>query len=99
MPYLIYVQDYEGMEDIRESIREQHRQHLKSIGNSLLASGALLDDNENVIGGISLVDLDKENAITFAKTDPYELAGIRKHTKVIKWRKRWWHGKFELESK
>ena len=54
MPYLIYVQDYEGMEDIRESIREQHRQHLKSIGNSLLASGALLDDNENVIGGLVL---------------------------------------------
>ena len=98
MPYLIYVEDHIGMNDIRESLREEHRKHLKSLGGLLLASGALLDDHDNVIGGLSLVDLDKEAALLFAKTDPYELVNIRKKTKVIKWRNRWWNGKFDEEK-
>ncbi|MDF1678858.1 MAG: YciI family protein [Legionellaceae bacterium] len=96
MPYLIYAHDFDGMELKREQIREAHRKHLRSIGDKLLASGALLDDDGiTVIGGISLIDTeDRAEAEKFAYEDPYETAGIRKETLILKWRQRWWDGKF-----
>lgn len=52
MPYLIYARDFDDMDSQREQIREVHREHLRSIGDKLLASGALLDDDGiTVIGG------------------------------------------------
>ncbi len=62
----------------------------------MLASGALLnDDGTQVIGGISLIDTNSyEEAEKFALEDPYQKANIRKETKIIKWRRRWWDGEF-----
>jgi uncharacterized protein YciI len=98
MPYLIYARDFADMSKQREEIRAAHRIHLQSIGNKLLASGALLaDDGQTVIGGISLIDTDTDDRLEaekFAYDDPYEKAGIRKETLVLKWRKRWWDGAF-----
>lgn len=96
MPYLIYALDYENMETTREMIRDNHRNHLRSVGKKLLASGALLaEDGKTVIGGMSLLDTDNyDEAKIFAFDDPYEKAGIRKETKILKWRKRWWEGEF-----
>ena len=84
------------MERKRETCREQHRAHLKSAGKMLLASGALLaDDGVTIIGGISLLDTDSRAvAEKFAFKDPYEKNGIRKETKIIRWRKRWFNGDF-----
>lgn len=98
MPYLIYALDYENMGATREKIRNDHREHLQSAGKKLLASGALLDeDGKTVIGGISLLDTnDYEEAKKFAFDDPYQKAGIRKETKILKWRKRWWEGELFL---
>lgn len=95
MPYLIYALDYENMDSIREKMRTEHREHLQSVGKKLLASGALLnEDGKTVIGGISLLDTnDYEEAKKFAFDDPYQKAGLRKETKILKWRKRWWEGK------
>lgn len=96
MPYLIYALDYENMDKKREEIRNAHREHLRSVGKKLLASGALLaEDGKTVIGGISLLDTDDyEKAKRFAFNDPYQKANIRKETKILKWRKRWWEGEF-----
>lgn len=96
MPYLIYARDFNDMDAEREQIREAHREHLRSIGNKLLASGALLDDDGiTIIGGISLIDTeDRTEAETFANEDPYGKAGIRKETVILKWRQRWWNGTF-----
>jgi uncharacterized protein YciI len=96
MPYLIYAYDLEGESEKREQIREAHREHLRSIGDKLLASGELLDeDNATVIGGITLIDTeDRSEAERFAYDDPYAKAGIRKETLILKWRQRWWNGKF-----
>ena len=96
MPYLIYALDHDNMDEVREKIRDEHRAHLKSVGKKLLASGALLgEDEKTVIGGISLLDTeDYEEARQFAFHDPYEKAGIRKETNLLKWRKRWWEGEF-----
>src|SRR4051812_36198561 len=96
MPYLIYAFDHDGMDTTREMIRDDHRTHLRSVGKKLLASGALLDeDGKTVIGGMSLLDTDNyDEAARFALDDPYQQAGIRKETKIIKWRRRWWEGEF-----
>ena len=69
MPYLIYARDFEEMDAQREQIRDAHREHLRSIGDKLLASGALLDeDGITVIGGISLTMIPMQ-----------KLAYVRKH--------------------
>ncbi len=100
MPYLILAYDHGGMESIRESLRDQHRAHLKNIGVKLLGSGALLsNDSKKIIGGMSIIDTDDfHEAQEFANTDPYAIAGIRKETQIIRWRNRWWNREF-LEEK
>lgn len=99
MAYLIYAIDFENMDETREKNRDAHRDHLRTIGKKLLASGALLDeDGHTVIGGISLIDTDNHNeAEKFALQDPYHKAGIRKDLKILRWRKRWWEGQCLLD--
>ena len=96
MPYLIYAIDHDGMDDTREALRQQHRDHLASVGSKLLGSGALLDDDgEKIIGGLSILDTcDKQEAQRFADNDPYSLAGIRRQTRLVRWRRRWLDGEF-----
>ena len=96
MPYLIYAIDHDGMHETREKLRGNHREHLASAGTKLLAAGALLDDDGmTVIGGLSILDtVDREEAQRFADADPYSRAGIRRETRVIRWRRRWLDGDF-----
>lgn len=100
MPYLIYAIDFEGMKQIREDLRQAHRNHLKKAGSKLLASGALLDDDgSKIIGGMSILDTtDKSEAQKFADEDPYNIAGIRKETSIIRWRHRWVDGEFVVDN-
>lgn len=100
MPYLIYAVDYEGMDAEREAIRSDHRKYLQSFGEKVLASGALLADDQNtVIGGITLLDVEsRDEAIAFEKDDPYAIRGIRNEVKIIYWRKRWWDGAFLVKQ-
>lgn len=96
MPFLIFANDYEGKEKLRESLRDAHREHIKSAGKSVLAAGALLaDDKITVIGGMSLLDTEsREEAEIFAFEDPFEKAGIREKTLILRWRRRWLDGEF-----
>ncbi len=96
MPFLIHADDFDGMNEARENNREAHRAHLEAKGDKILAAGAILaDDGETVVGGLTILDTDdREEAETFAATDPYTTAGIRKETTVTRWRKRWWEGDF-----
>lgn len=94
--YLIIAFDNDGMEARREELRQAHRDHLKSMGKRLIGSGALLDDDgKKIIGGMSVIDTDdKQEAIAFADSDPYSLAGIRKKVEIVRWRRRWIDGAF-----
>ena len=96
MPYLIYAIDHDGMDEVREALRQAHRDHLGSAGVKLLGSGALLDDDGvKIIGGLSVLDTDdKQEAQRFADSDPYSIAGIRKTTTIVRWRRRWQDGAF-----
>ena len=96
MPYIISAIDHQGMEDLRENLRQKHRAHLKLAGKKLLGSGALLDDEGvKIIGGMSIFDTEiQSEAQKFADEDPYSKAGIRKVTTVVKWRRRWLDGEF-----
>jgi uncharacterized protein YciI len=95
MPFLILAFDRKGVSRTRERLRDAHRAHLRAQGKKLLASGALLaDDKRTVIGGLSLLATEsRREAEDFAFRDPYELAGVRRVTKVIRWRQRWKDGK------
>lgn len=94
IPFLIYANDFEGKE--RKGLRSAHREHIKSAGNKILASGTLLaNDKITIIDGISLLDTESsKEAEKFAFEDPLEKAGIRKETLVLRWRSRWLDGKF-----
>lgn len=100
MAYLIIAKDHSGMGEQREGIRTDHRKYLKSFGEKILASGALLaEDKQTVIGGITLLDVESYNeAESFEKNDPYALAGIRKSIEIVYWRKRWFDGEFLLSD-
>ncbi len=97
MPYLIIAHDYENCSEIREKLRQEHRDHLRSVGKKLLASGAILDNEKNVIGGMSILDTENfKEAKEFADNDPYSKNNIRKTVEILNWRKRWWEGEFLL---
>ena len=99
MPYLILAYDHNNKELLREEIRKEHRKYLESFGNKILASGALLDENGNIIGGLTLFDVEsKTEAEVFEKNDPYSLIVIRKDVNIVYWRKRWWDGNFLLKE-
>ena len=85
MPYLIYVIDLPHVEKKREANRQAHRDFLKLHGDKILASGALLDENEQIIGGISLLDTnDLPEAKQFAQDDPYIVLPVERHPKFWK---------------
>ncbi len=95
MSYLIIATDHDSKEYLRESIREEHRTHLRSAGKALLGSGALLSDGNKIIDGFTILDTDdKQKALEFANEDLYCKAGIRKETQIIRWRRRWVDGEF-----
>ena len=96
MPYLIMAYDHPDMDDAREVVRAAHRAHLASVGNRLLASGALLaKDGRTIVGGASILDTEDEGeAQAFESEDPYSKAGIRKNVTIVPWRLRWWRGAF-----
>lgn len=99
MPYLILAYDNDNKDSIREEIRKDHRKYLESFGSKILASGALLNEKGNIIGGLTLFDTEsKTEAEAFERNDPYSLIGIRKDVNIVFWRKRWWDGKFLLKE-
>ena len=97
MPYLVLAWDHPGMDEERERVREDHRRYLAAFGKRLLASGALLSEEDgSIVGGASLLDTDDYGeARRFESRDPYAKAGIRREVKIVPWRLRWWAGVFD----
>ena len=61
-----------------------------------MESGAILaNDKSTVIGGLTLLETEScREAEKFAFDDPFEQAGIRKKTTILRWRQRWLGGQF-----
>jgi len=97
MPYLIQTSDDLEKTELRETLRQAHRDHLAAHAALILASGAILeDDGVSIVGGMTLLDTDdRATARQFADDDPYAQAGLHKHTMVVRWRRRWWEGTFQ----
>ena len=96
MAYLVLTFEQEGVGEIREHKRLDHRRYLKNFGSVLLASGATLDDEgANITGGMSILDTNEFTvAKQFSENDPYTLAGLYREVKIIRWRQRWSLGSF-----
>jgi uncharacterized protein YciI len=78
------------MDQKREELREAHRAHLRSAGEKLLGSGALLDgDNgSKIIGGLSILDTEgRIESQIFSDEDPFSVAQIPKAISIAKWRR------------
>lgn len=98
MPHLIIATHNQGVEELRESLRPEHRQHLASAGKKLLAAGALLTRNGAITGGMCILDTENfDEAVLFGENDPYNLKGVCFSTAVTPWRRRWWDGEFKDE--
>lgn len=99
MPCLILAEDRPDMGAAREAVRDAHRAHLASARDRLLASGALLSESGESIGGTGLLDVDTEvEALRFEREDPHAAAGIRATVTAPRRRLRWWRGMFDAEG-
>ena len=96
MAYVIRVTHHPGMAELRESLRDAHREHLASAGDALIGAGAILDESGEITGGMIILDEpDRDAAEAFDRRDPYERAGLISSREIHRWRLRWSFGAFD----
>ncbi|MGV8833118.1 MAG: YciI family protein [Devosia sp.] len=70
----------------RLAVRPVHLEHLKSLGESLVAAGALLDDNEKPEGSVMVLEAESlEAAKTAFSADPFVQQGVFGSWEVKRW--------------
>ncbi len=89
MPYAIQTKDKPDHGHLRAELRDQHLAYLDSHVGTLLAAGALIDDDgTGGHGGILIVDTDdRAEAEAFVAGDPFSKAGLFESVTVTRWRK------------
>jgi uncharacterized protein YciI len=80
----------------RDALMSAHLQFLESLGNQVVASGALRDTGDGVPrGGLWILNMDsKAAAEALYKEDPFWKAGLRKTVSVSLWSKAVWSPAF-----
>ncbi|MGV8853512.1 MAG: YciI family protein [Devosia sp.] len=74
-----------GLEQ-RLAVRPVHLEHLKSLGNKLVAAGALWDDNDQAEGSVMVLEADSlEAARTIFAADPFVQQGVFASWEVKRW--------------
>ena len=78
MPFAIITRDKPGHAHVREAHQTAHKAYLDRHRDSLLAAGAMLeDDGLSAHGGVLLLDLEsREAAENFVRNDPFSKAGL-----------------------
>ncbi len=94
MPYMIFFNDAEGVQEKRLGLRDAHRAHVRSFGARVLASGGLLDDDvDRADGGLIILDCEtRAEAEAFVAADPFFKGGIYRDPEVRRWRKAFFNG-------
>lgn len=95
MAFLIYTQDVEGGAEIRKEQLQAHLDYLDQNVTRLIASGGIMNiEGTRPIGGLIIVDVDtEEEALAFAKADPFGAAGLFKEIRVQRWKQFYLHGR------
>jgi len=69
--------DQTGTAELREQMRGEHIAYRKSLGESMLLAGPLLDDTGTPVGSvIILAATDREEAERAARQDPFVREGL-----------------------
>lgn len=80
MYFLMQCEHHPDMNDLRDEHRAAHRQWVQSAGQGLagvLIGSATLGEDGNSNGNFGVLEAESlENAMAFAKGDPFNLAGI-----------------------
>ena len=89
MPFAIITRDKPGHAHLREMHQAAHKAYLDRHRDTLLAAGAMLEDDAmNAHGGVLLVDLEsREAAEAFVRNDPFSEAGLFSEILITRWRK------------
>lgn len=89
MPHFaIHCIDKPDGRELRATTREAHLAHIGSIIDQVLVAGPLLDMEGKPIGSLLIIDFpERKDAVAFAATDPYALAGLFASVAVTAWRK------------
>tara|TARA_R110000868_G_scaffold4491_7_gene28231 strand:+ start:708 stop:1001 length:294 start_codon:yes stop_codon:yes gene_type:complete len=70
----------------RLAVRPEHLEHLNSLGDKLVAAGALWDDNEKPEGSVMVLEADSlEAAKTAFAADPFVQQGVFASWEVKRW--------------
>lgn len=88
MLYVIHCRDKKDHLSVRMETRPDHVEHLKSLGEKLIAAGPLLDADEKPCGSTVIIEADDlASAEAFATNDPYAKAGLFEQVQVDPWNK------------
>ncbi len=89
MHYIVFAIDKPGHVDMRQSIRPDHLEYLKSQKDIIVTAGPMQsDDGEAMIGSMLVIDVvDRAAAEAFAKGDPYAKAGLFESTVIKRWKR------------
>lgn len=86
MLYAIIAEDKPDGLEHRLAVRPRHLEHLKSLGDTLVFAGALLDDGEKANGSLMVIDAgSREEAEELARQDPFVKEGVFARFEVRRW--------------
>jgi uncharacterized protein YciI len=88
MLWIIYQEDREGAERVRDANREAHLAYLAEHGDIVFLGGALLADDARRIGSCLIINLpDRESAERWSSNEPLRKAGLFSSVKITRMRK------------
>lgn len=97
MAYVIYTQYIDDMSMIQQ-YGPAHMEYLATKETQLIASGGLLDESGNIVGGCITLAVDtKEEAEEFVANDPFTHNNIIKEVSVTRWFQTFLHGRADQE--
>jgi uncharacterized protein YciI len=93
MLYIIYQEDREGAEAIRESQRERHLAYLERHKDILVLGGALTaDDGGKRLGSCLIINVPgRAEAEAFSRDEPFRMAGLFSSVKITRMRRGQWN--------
>jgi uncharacterized protein len=89
MYFIILTTDRPDSTHIRQETRPAHLDYIQGFGKQIVAGGATLaDDGEVMTGSFILVEMPDRGAVqAFLRNDPYVQAGLFDTVEVRRWRK------------
>jgi len=86
MLYAIIAEDKPNGLDHRLAVRPRHLEHLKSLGDTVVFAGALLDGDEKAEGSLMVIEAGSQaEAEAIANQDPFVKEDVFASVSVRRW--------------